>query len=413
MVSEVLVFGVLLAQLGYSAPVAATASSGTLEVAITTKNLLPYISFGLGTPARSFSAVIDTSSSSIWVPQKSANNIIASSSNLKTAYSQQYSTGAKYTGSWYSGKLTLQNKVTPVYFGVASTSETYGVVGLAHPQLEAASYALKSSYAMSLPYNLRLKKTIGTFSYGFNLQASLGKAPTLKFGGYDTTLAGTSLAMNSMTSNEGQLALKQVLYNGQTLLRDLKLSIDTSSHFSRIGQSALALFAEGEGRKLTMSNGVVRVDLPCDFENLGYFTFQLQSGLFEIPVASFIIRQADSSLCSLTFMSLSTIGDSSVVLGASALKYLYTYIDLEKFKIGITGLPETKAQMIQVKKQAAGLTQQSSQKATTLAKANVNKRTVAKSAQATGSFGTLSLSVAQINLFAQEDFARSELKIAQ
>ncbi|KZT30116.1 family A1 protease [Neolentinus lepideus HHB14362 ss-1] len=227
-------------------------------------------SVGVGSPATSYTLLIDTGSSNTWVGADKSYVKTSTSTNTHKSVSVSYGSGS-FSGTEYTDKVTLSSDlvIDSQSIGVASQSSGFdgvdGILGIGPVALTEGTVSGVSSVP-TVSDNLHSAGTISTESVGVFFAPTTSESDTngeLTFGGADSskytgTLAYTSLTSTSPASEYWGID-QSVSYGGQTILASTAGIVDTGTTLVYIATDAYNKYVSATGASLDSTTGLLRI----------------------------------------------------------------------------------------------------------------------------------------------------------
>ncbi|KKA26791.1 hypothetical protein TD95_003163 [Thielaviopsis punctulata] len=354
------------------------ADDDTLDVSWTTDGSAYFTNITIGTPKQSFTVMIDTGSSDLWVPSArsdiclegyctsgeyvASNSSTYESSNVDEDFQITYGDNSYVNGVYFNDTLTIGSEtLSTMTMGLGvSTDNNQGVMGIGLTALESDPSSYKN-----LPFALVNDDVIKTPAYSLWINDKEKEEGALLFGGVDSSKYSGELKRISIVPDaDGNYVYLNVNLTSLDATSSSGNDTLTSSSFPVTvlldSGTSLAYLPDDIVSQIWSEVGVlnetditnVRVDagtplIPCSrSSNNGSFTFHFASSegpAITVPMSELVVEIASEakfisgeykgkSACTFGIWSAS---DGSYILGDTFLRSAYVTYDLANLQIGM------------------------------------------------------------------------------
>ncbi|KAJ7467842.1 aspartic peptidase A1 [Mycena galericulata] len=224
---------------------------------------------GVGSPATTYSLIVDTGSSNTWVGAGKAYVKTSTSAKTSQSVSVTYGTGS-FSGTEYTDTVTLGRGlvITKQSIGVASRSTDFsgidGILGIGPVDLtEGTLTKSQSTVIPTVRDNLFSQGTISADLIGISFEPAKSDddaSGSIAFGGTDSTKFIGSVGFTPITStspaNEYWGINQSISYGGTTILSSTTGIVDT---LILIATNALTKYQKATGGVLDNATGLLKI----------------------------------------------------------------------------------------------------------------------------------------------------------
>ncbi|KDQ58183.1 hypothetical protein JAAARDRAFT_155852 [Jaapia argillacea MUCL 33604] len=240
------------------------------SIAVTNTAVTYTAPIGVGSPATTYTLLIDTGSSNTWVGASKAYVKTSTSVDTGDAVAVTYGSGS-FSGTEYYDTVTISSSlvIPNQSIGVASTATGFsgvdGILGIG-PTILTEGTVTGVTEVPTVSDNLYSQGTITTEVVGVSYAPTTSDADTngeLTFGGVDTTKYTGTLAYTPLTTTEPASYYwginQDITYNGATILATTAGIVDTGTTLVYLASNAYTKYVSATGAKLDATTGLLKV----------------------------------------------------------------------------------------------------------------------------------------------------------
>lgn len=337
---------------------------GDVEMSLKNAKTFYTTDIGLGSNKQPITVLVDTGSSDLWVVAKGAScqanargvvsdctshGIFDSKSstsykNLGEAFSIQYLDKTSSQGTWATESISFGDaKVTGLRFGdVTSTSNGYGILGIAKPGAESARVQYDN-----LPILLKSQGIVDKNAYSLYLDSQDATTGSVLFGAIDKAkFSGKLISLPMSSDAELSVNLQSATFGGQTVNIQTSVLLDSGTTLSYLPSALVQLLAKKMGA--TYNNGSYQV--PCNGQTNQTLDYNFNGVTIKVPYSDLIMRAyytngQPSNTC---YLSIQETQGGRNILGDNFLRSAYVYYDLDDSFIALAQANYTDKEDIQV-----------------------------------------------------------------
>ncbi|EPQ53054.1 family A1 protease [Gloeophyllum trabeum ATCC 11539] len=317
----------------------------------------------IGSPATTYTLLIDTGSSNTWVGADKSYTATSTSKSTGHRVSVTYGSGS-FSGTEYTDRVSLSSDLTinSQSIGVASSSSGFGsgidgILGIGPVALTEGTVSGVSSVP-TVTDNLYSQGTISTEAIGVYFAPTTSRSTTngeLTFGGADSSKYTGSLKYTSLTSTSPASEYwgidQSITYNGQTILSSTAGIVDTGTTLVYIASDAYNKYVKATGASLDSSTGLLKIS-SSQYNNLKTLNFNIGGTAYGLTANAQIwprslntyIGGSSNSI----YLIVNDIGTNSgegldFIDGYTFLERFYTVYDTTNSRFGIATTQYTSA----------------------------------------------------------------------
>ncbi|KAH0838084.1 aspartic proteinase [Lanmaoa asiatica] len=255
---------------------AAAIQSGKLDrragsIAVTNEAVSYVAAVAVGSPATTYSLIVDTGSSNTWVG--ASTPYTATSTSMNTGQPVDQGTDRVYVGEEWTDTVTLGSglTITGQSIGVASTSTGFtgvdGIVGIG-PEILTEGTLTNSPYTEipTVTQNLYTQGTISQEVVGVFFAPTTTTSSTngeLTFGGTDASKYTGSITYTPLTTTYPAAYYwginESVTYGGTTILAETAGIVDTGTTLILLASNAYSAYQSATGATLDRNTGLLQL----------------------------------------------------------------------------------------------------------------------------------------------------------
>jgi len=315
-------------------------------VGITVQNqAVTYVaSVGVGSPATTYSLLIDTGSSNTWVGAGKAYVRTSTSTQTSDRVSVTYGSGS-FSGTEFTDTVSIGTglTITKQSIGVASTSTGFdgvdGILGIGPVDLTTDTLSPDTrSTIPTVTDNLFSQKTITANEIGVSFEpttSAVSNNGELTFGGTDSTKFTGTITFAPLTStspaNEFWGINQSIRYGTSTsILSSTAGIVDTGTTLILIADDALTRYQRATGAVQDNATGLLRVTT-SQFSNLQSLFFTINGVAFELTANAQAWPRSLNTLIGGTAGNVYLITNSVGANTGSGLDFINGFAFLERF----------------------------------------------------------------------------------
>ncbi|KAL5507669.1 hypothetical protein ACEPAH_5287 [Sanghuangporus vaninii] len=298
---------------------------------------------GVGSPATTYSLLIDTGSSNTWVGADKAYVQTSTSENTGNNVSVTYGSGS-FSGAEYTDTVTLSSDLVIMgqRIGVASTSSGFegvdGILGLGPVDLTEGTVS-GGGTVLTVTDNLFSQGTITEEVVGVYYAPTTVESTTngeLTFGGVDTSKTTSDISYVSTTSTSPASAYwgvdQSITYgsSGTEVLSSTAGIVDTGTTLVLLATDAYNTYVSLTGATLDDSVGLLSISR-SDYENLQSLFFNIGDQTYELTANAQTwprsLNAAIGGSSNTIYLVVSDLGSNS----GEGLDFINGYTFLERF----------------------------------------------------------------------------------
>ncbi|OSD00664.1 acid protease [Trametes coccinea BRFM310] len=323
------------------------------------------VNVGVGTPATTYSLLVDTGSSNTWVGAGKAYVRTSSSTQTRDRVSVTYGSGS-FSGTEFTDTVTLGNglTVTGQSIGVASRSQGFdgvdGIIGIGPVDLTVGTLSPDTrSTIPTITDNLFSQGIISSDSVAVSFEPTDSPEVVngeLTFGGTDSSKFTGSITFAPLTRTSPASEFfginQSIRYGTSTSILSTTAGIvDTGTTLTLIATDALQKYQRATGAVLDNATGLLRLT-QAQFENLQSLFFDINGVNFELtPNAQIWPRALNTAIggnANSVYLIVGDIGTRSgsgldFINGLTFLERFYAVFDSANSRVGFATTPFTDA----------------------------------------------------------------------
>ncbi|EIN04215.1 family A1 protease [Punctularia strigosozonata HHB-11173 SS5] len=334
------------------------------SISVTNTAVTYVASVGVGSPATSYSLLIDTGSSNTWLGADKKYVKTSTSKSTGKSVSVSYGSGS-FSGTEYTDTVTLSSDlvITKQSIGVASTASGFsgvdGILGIGPTDLTEGTLGSSSSTKIpTVTDNLYSQGTISTAAVGIYYAPTTVESTTngeLTFGGADSSKYTGSLHYVSLTSTSPASEYwgidQSIKYGSTSILSSTAGIVDTGTTLVYLATDAFDKYKSATGAKLDSTTGLLRITT-AQYNDLSDLVFTIGGKKYTLtPNAQIWPRSLNSYIggsSSHIYLVVNDIGSSSgsgldFIDGYTFLERFYTVFDTTNSRFGIATTAKTTA----------------------------------------------------------------------
>ncbi|KAL5518792.1 hypothetical protein ACEPAH_475 [Sanghuangporus vaninii] len=322
-------------------------------------------SVGVGSPATTYSLLIDTGSSNTWVGAGKSYVRTSASTQTSDRVSVTYGSGS-FSGTEFTDTVSLGNGLTipKQSIGVASTSQGFdgvdGILGIGPVDLTVDTLSPDTrSTIPTVTDNLFSQGTISANLIGVSFEPTtqeISNNGELTFGGTDTSKFTGSIAFSPITSTSPASefwGINQSIRYGSstTILSSTAGIVDTGTTLVLIASDAFTRYRTATGGVADRNTGLLRLTT-AQFANLQSLFFTTNGNTFELTAnAQAWPRSLNTAIGGNTnsvYLIVNDLGSNSgsgldFINGFTFLERFYSVFDTANRRVGFATTPFTQA----------------------------------------------------------------------
>ncbi|KAG1868590.1 acid protease [Suillus subluteus] len=296
---------------------------------------------GVGSPATSYTLLVDTGSSNTWIGANKAYKKTSTSQDTGSTVYVTYGDNSYVSGEEYTDTVTLNSDlvIDNQSIGVASQysgmGDLDGILGLGPVDLTEGTVS-NADTVPTVMDNLYAQQTISSEVLGvfFAPAASDDSGGELTFGGYDASKITGDISYVSITSTSPANAYwgidQSISYGSTTILSETAGIVDTGTTLILIASDAFNKYQSATGGTLDESTGLLKISSD-QYNQLSSLYFTTGGVTYElIPNGQIWPRSLNTAIGGTTdsiYLVISSTGSSS----GSGLDFTNGYCFLERF----------------------------------------------------------------------------------
>ncbi|KAJ6621077.1 aspartic protease [Mycena sp. CBHHK59/15] len=321
-------------------------------------------SVGVGSPATTYSLIVDTGSSNTWVGADQAYVVTSTSTKTTQSVSVSYGSGS-FSGTDYTDQVTLATGlvIPKQSIGVASTSSGFsgvdGILGIGPVDLTEGTLTKSTSTLIpTVTDNLFTQGTITSEVIGISFEPTTTEDDvngSLAFGGTDSTKFTGSIAYTSITSTTpagDYWGINQAITYGTTsILASTAGIVDTGTTLIYIATNGFTKYKAATGGVADSATGLLRITT-TQFAALQNLNFVIGGVTYALtPNAQIWPRSLNTAIggtASRIYLVVADWGSNSgagldFINGYTFLERFYSVFDTTNKRIGFATTPFTTA----------------------------------------------------------------------
>ncbi|KZS88601.1 acid protease, partial [Sistotremastrum niveocremeum HHB9708] len=326
-------------------------------------------SVGVGTPATTYTCLIDTGSSNLWIGALKKYTKTSSSKCTGTGtgpFSVEYGSGS-VSGSYCFDTVTLAPTlvIKNQAIGIASSAQGFsgvdGILGLGPADLTEGTVSglPATTNVATVMDNLLAQKLIPTEVLGVSFEPTNSTVPVtngeLTYGGTDSSRFTGSLVFTPITTTSPASEFwginQAVAYGTTTILSSTAGIVDTGTTLLLIATDAYKKYVAATGAKLDQSTGLLKITA-AQFAALSNVVFTIQGTQFVLtPNAQIWPRTLNTDIGGTAGSIYLIIGDLGTPSGEGLdfingfvwLQRFYAVFDTTNKRFGVANTPFTNA----------------------------------------------------------------------
>ncbi|KAL5535669.1 hypothetical protein ACEPAF_3763 [Sanghuangporus sanghuang] len=322
-------------------------------------------SVGVGSPATTYSLLIDTGSSNTWVGAGKSYVRTSTSTQTNDRVSVTYGSGS-FSGTEFTDTVSLGNGLTisKQSIGVASTSEGFegvdGILGIGPVDLTVDTLSPDTrSTIPTVTDNLFSQGTISANLIGISFEPTTQEVSNngeLTFGGTDSSKFTGSIAFSPITSTSPASefwGINQSIRYGSstTILSNTAGIVDTGTTLVLIASDAFTRYQTATGGVADRNTGLLRLTT-AQFANLQSLFFTTNGNTFELTAnAQAWPRSLNTAIGGNTnsvYLIVNDLGSNTgsgldFINGFAFLERFYSVFDTANRRVGFATTPFTQA----------------------------------------------------------------------
>ncbi|KAL5534090.1 hypothetical protein ACEPAG_551 [Sanghuangporus baumii] len=322
-------------------------------------------SVGVGSPATTYSLLIDTGSSNTWVGAGKSYARTSTSAQTSDRVSVTYGSGS-FSGNEFTDTVSLGNGLTirGQSIGVATTSDGFqgvdGILGIGPVDLTVGTLSPDTDSTIpTVTDNLFRQGTISANLIGISFEPTTQEVSNngeLTFGGTDSSKFTGSIAFSPMTSTSPASefwGINQSIRYGSstTILSNTAGIVDTGTTLVLIASDAFRRYQSATGGVADRNTGLLRLTT-SQFNNLQSLFFTTNGNTFELTAnAQAWPRSLNSAIggnANSVYLIVNDVGSNTgsgldFINGFAFLERFYSVFDTANRRVGFATTPFTRA----------------------------------------------------------------------
>ncbi|KAL6303180.1 acid protease [Sparassis latifolia] len=350
---------------GAGSTTGSTTNSGSgVGVDVTDASVNYNASVGVGSPATTYTLLIDTGSSNTWVGAGQKYVQTSTSQSTGNSVSVSYGSGS-FSGTEYVDTVTISPSlvIAQQSIGVASTAQGFsgvdGILGIGPVDLTSGTVS-NTDTVPTVTDNLFAQGTITEDSIGISFEPTTSDGQSdgeLTFGGSDSTrytgtITYTPITTTSPASNYWGIN-QDVTYGqgGTTLLSGAPGIVDTGTTLLMLASDAFNAYQQATGATMDNTTGLLTItqeqyaNLQSLFFTVGGTTFELTANAQIWPRSLNTTLGGNADQIYLVASSTGTASGSGLdfINGFAFLQRFYSVFDTGNSQVGLATTPYTDA----------------------------------------------------------------------
>ncbi|KAK7063997.1 aspartic proteinase [Favolaschia claudopus] len=320
-------------------------------------------SVGVGSPATTYSLIVDTGSSNTWVGAN--KKYVATSTSTKTSSSVSVSYGSgSFSGTEYTDTVTLAaGLVIPKQsIGVASRSSGFsgvdGILGIGPVGLTQGTLSNSAATVPTVTDNLFSQGTITNNVIGISFEPTTSEDDnngSIAFGGTDSSKFTGSIGYTSVTSTSPAREYwginQSVTYGSTSILSSTAGIVDTGTTLIYLATNAFTKYKSATGAVADSATGLLRIT-SAQFSSLQNLNFVIGGVTYALtPNAQIWPRSLNTAIggsASSIYLVVADFGSNSgqgldFINGYAFLERFYSVYDTANKRVGFATTPFTTA----------------------------------------------------------------------
>ncbi|KAI0695610.1 aspartic peptidase A1 [Cytidiella melzeri] len=331
-----------------------------------TNQLVDYVvNVGVGTPATTYSLLVDTGSSNTWVGAGKAFVHTSTTVQTKDRVSVTYGSG-EFSGNEFTDTVTLGNglTVTKQSIGVATSSEGFdgvdGIIGIGPVDLTEDTLSPDTSSTIpTITDNLFSQGVIPSHLVAVSFEPTTSDSSTngeLTFGATDSSKFTGSITFTSLTTTSPASEFwginQSIRYGTSTTIQSTTAGIvDTGTTLTLIATGAFSAYTKATGAVNDRETGLLRLTT-AQFANLQSLFFTIGGTTFELTAnAQAWPRSLNAEIggtAGNVYLIVNSIGTPAgegldFINGMTFLERFYSVFDTGNKRLGLATTPFTTA----------------------------------------------------------------------
>ncbi|KAJ7109925.1 aspartic peptidase A1 [Mycena epipterygia] len=305
--------------------------------------IVSYIaSVGVGSPATTYSLIVDTGSSNTWVGADTKYVVTSTSTKTTQAVAVSYGSGS-FSGTEYTDTVTLASGlvIAKQSIGVASTSTGFsgvdGILGIGPVDLTEGYSSSTSTLIPTVTDNLFSQGTITSHLIGISFEPTTTDDDvngSIAFGGTDSTKFTGSVAFTPVTSTlpaGDYWGINQaVTYGTTSILTSTAGIVDTGTTLIYLATNGFTKYKTATGGVADSATGLLRITA-AQFAALSNLNFVIGGVTYALtPNAQIWPRSLNTAIggtAARIYLVVADIGSNS----GEGLDFINGYAFLERF----------------------------------------------------------------------------------
>nr|1WKR_A Chain A, Polyporopepsin [Irpex lacteus] len=322
-----------------------------------TNQLVDYVvNVGVGSPATTYSLLVDTGSSNTWLGADKSYVKTSTSSATSDKVSVTYGSGS-FSGTEYTDTVTLGSLTIPKQsIGVASRDSGFdgvdGILGVGPVDLTVGTLSPHTSTSIpTVTDNLFSQGTIPTNLLAVSFEPTTSESSTngeLTFGATDSSKYTGSITYTPITSTSPASAYwginQSIRYGSSTsILSSTAGIVDTGTTLTLIASDAFAKYKKATGAVADNNTGLLRLTT-AQYANLQSLFFTIGGQTFELTANAQIwprnLNTAIGGSASSVYLIVGDLGSDSgegldFINGLTFLERFYSVYDTTNKRLGL------------------------------------------------------------------------------
>ncbi|KAJ7878605.1 aspartic peptidase A1 [Mycena leptocephala] len=321
-------------------------------------------SVGIGSPATTYSLIVDTGSSNTWVGATQKYVVTSTSTKSTQPVSVSYGSGS-FSGTEYTDQVTLATGlvIPKQSIGVASTSSGFdgvdGILGIGPVDLTEGTLTRSTSTLIpTVTDNLFSQGTITSNLIGISFEPTTTEDDvngSIAFGGTDSTKFTGSISFTSVTSTSPATDYwginQAVTYGSTSILASTAGIVDTGTTLIYLATNGFTKYKSATGGVADSATGLLRIT-SAQFSALQNLNFVIGGVTYALtPNAQIWPRSLNTAIggtASRIYLVVADWGSNSgegldFINGYAFLERFYSVFDTANKRIGLATTPFTTA----------------------------------------------------------------------
>ncbi|KZT33268.1 family A1 protease [Sistotremastrum suecicum HHB10207 ss-3] len=337
-----------------------SAEKRTASITVTNQVDTYVASVGVGSPATTYSLLIDTGSSNTWLGASKKYVKTSTSKSTGGSVSVSYGSGS-FSGTEYTDTVTLGSGlvITGQSIGVASRASGFdgvdGILGIGPVDLTEGTVS-NANTVPTVTDNLKSQGTISTEVIGIYYAPTTSESVAngeLTFGGTDSSKITGSISYVSLTSTSPASDYwginQSVTYNGATILSSTAGIVDTGTTLVLLATNAYKKYVSATGAKLDSATGLLKIT-SAQYSKLTNLNFVIGGTTYALtPNAQIWPRSLNTAIggtSSGIYLIVGDLGSNSgegldFINGYGFLERYYSVFDTTNKRVGFATTSQT------------------------------------------------------------------------